>query len=435
MKKSRYNFVFSLGDGKFIAYNALRNGMALVDQPTAALIQEGGEPLEFNLDPALLGELKRGGFLLEDDEDEYRILLIRWRRMQFETSTLGLTIAPTLDCNLACPYCFETHANCVMDDATEDAIVRFAESYLKHAAKRLHVTWYGGEPMLQPDRVESLGGKLKTLCESNQASYSASMVTNGTCMTQGWAKRLSEQNLRSVQITLDGFREVHDRMRPSKDGSSSFDRIWECLPYLGDFFDVSIRVNVDRSNVDRALAFIRSIREEAWFKPDKYHVYLGYLRKETASCGCEQDEILKPGEFHRHTFEIQRQGVRSGHMEPPYPTFGGGCAATSLQGFVVGPKGDLYKCWNHIGYEDKSVGNVKEPLVLKGIHAAYLTESFENDEACRRCRYLPLCMGGCVDMRWKKVQGERSQNDCSEWKYYLEAALRQYFEYKMNKDS
>ena len=41
----------------------------------------------------------------------------------------------------------------------------------------------------------------------------------------------------------------------------------------------------------------------------------------------------------------------------------GGCGATILNYFVVGPEGELYKCWNDIGDKDSIVGNVLDDIV------------------------------------------------------------------------
>ncbi len=107
MQPSRYNFFFEGGDGSILAYNALRNGLAVIDAEIRAAVEElepGGTP---QVDAETLAELQRGGFVIPDDLDELDVLRIRRHLQQYGGTRLGLTIAPTINCNLACKYCFE----------------------------------------------------------------------------------------------------------------------------------------------------------------------------------------------------------------------------------------------------------------------------------------------------------------------------------------
>lgn len=429
MKISNYNFQFPVGDGKVLLYNALKNGLALVDAHVAEALKEGGNPEEL----PIVEELKRGGFLLDDVDDEYQIVQLRWRRNQFATNALSLTIAPTLDCNLGCPYCFETHCKKTMSRETEDAIVSFTKPYLQSGARHLGVTWYGGEPLLCLPTMERLGKKLKSLCQEHDVVHQASVVTNGTLLTPGAAERMVAVGIESAQITLDGFEQAHDQRRPYKNGSGSFTDIYRNLGALGGKLSISIRINVDRHNLREALAFAQALRGEPWYDSERFYVYFGYIRNYNSSCKCPDEEILKPGEFYQGEFEVMRQAVEADQAEAKYPRPLSGCVATSIQGFVLGPDGEIYKCWNHVGNPSLTVGSVREPLGLTALHAAYLMDGFESDAECRRCRYLPICMGGCADIRVNHRRVETASKDCTGWKFYLEKSLRLFFESKADK--
>jgi uncharacterized protein len=261
------------------------------------------------------------------------------------------------------------------------------------------------------------------------------MVTNGTLLDRKTAEALVEAKISEVQITLDGFRSAHNQRRPYKDGTGSFDQIYSHLADLPEGLGVTVRINVDRENVTEGLAFAESFRNEPWFDPERFHLYFGYIRKYGASCLCSDEEILKPGEFHRHEFDIMQQAVEAEQGTPRYPRPMSGCVATSLQGFVIGPEGEVYKCWNHVGDPKQSIGNVRTPIPVIGLHAAYLMDGFEQDHDCIQCRYLPICMGGCVDVRVKARLGEMAGKDCTGWKYYLERALRLFFESKIKAEA
>jgi len=379
------------------------------------------------LEASLLRELRKGGFLVEDDVDEFQILQVRWRSLQYDRSILSLTIAPTLACNLSCSYCFEASQSISMKEHTECAIASFVESYLQGGSQTLAVTWYGGEPLLALASVERLSRRFETLVERFRVGYRATMVTNGTLLTREVADRLLALRIGTIQVTLDGPPTVHDRRRPFSKGAGSYETIVQNLKNLKEGLWVTIRINVDRTNFAEALSFAESLRQEPWFDAQRMHLYLGHVRVQTTSCRCPEEVVLEAAEVDRQAFEILRRAVASGTQEPRYPSLGSGCTATHVQSFVVGPSGELYRCWNHVGDSSRVVGSVFEPLEPKPLYLRYLLEGFEQDVECRSCRYLPLCLGGCPDLRLKARERGRTEKGCAEWKHPLEASFPLFF--------
>ena len=104
---------------------------------------------------------------------------------------IGLTICPTMGCNFNCPYCFEDHFARKMSASVQDDVVALAGRMLDASrTKDVHVTWFGGEPLLAPDVIESLSGRLMALAEERGGRYEASIVTNGYLLTQDIADML-----------------------------------------------------------------------------------------------------------------------------------------------------------------------------------------------------------------------------------------------------
>ncbi len=435
MKPSRYNFFFEGEDGSILAYNALRNGLAVVDAEIRAAVENlepGGEP---RVDSETLAELERGGFVIPDELDELAVLRIRRHVQQYGGNWLGLTIAPTINCNLACKYCFENPTKGVMSEEIQDKVVDFARQAIDAGMRGVSVTWYGGEPLLCLEVIERLSSKLIALCEDKKIGYTADIVTNGTLLSRTVAEKLKALQVTSAQVTLDGPREVHNQRRPYRSGAGSFDTIVSRLEESAGILPVALRVNVDRENVEDARHFYEQLSSYPWFDPGIFSVYFGYVRKFSASCRCSEEECLLQGDFWDREYELQEQLVGLGVVEPAYPDISSGCGATSTSAYVVGPGGELYKCWNHLGNPDQVVGNVAEPIDFGPLYIRYLSESFENDPECLECRYLPICMGGCVDVRIKAKLGQMPEKDCARWKYYLGRQLELYYTYKLNEGS
>lgn len=427
MKASRYTFLFSVDGEKRLAYNALTNGLALVDEACADCLASFSEEKFVSLPEETQRQLQRGGFVLPDELDERDVVRVRYRMHQYATGHIGLTIGPTLACNLACRYCFESSFKGFMSDETQSAVVRFASELIEAGAKALDVTWYGGEPLLGLDTIEALSQAFLSLTEEKQASYQASIITNGTLLTEEVAHRLVAAKVSSAQVTLDGPPEVHDQRRPFRSGGPSYAKIVANLQEAIKLLPISLRVNVDRHNAEQALVFVENLMAESWFDAERVQVHFGYVRKYTPSCGCGLDEMLKPSEFWALQEELGKRLVARGLAQPLYPDLASGCTATSVSSFVIGPQGELYRCWNHVGDRKAIVGTVFDSAINHPLYVQYLVAGFEEDPECLECRFLPICAGGCVDVRVKASKGLLPSKDCSGWRYYLERQLVSYY--------
>ncbi len=434
MKKSSYNFFFPLEDNSVLAFNALRNGLAVIDNETAKQIQNLKDNSTPAFDPETLFELERGGFICPNDLQELELIKIRRHTQQYAGNSLGLTICPTLDCNLHCRYCFETPYKGMMEEPTIDALANFVKSYIDSGKKSFSVTWYGGEPLLGIDIIHNLSEKFINLANSYKIHYSAYIITNGTLLTRSTAEKLKELNVEGAQVTIDGPQDTHDQRRPFLNGKGSFKHIFSNIKDAVGIIPISLRTNVDTLNINQAMDFYKELESEEWFKQNlgkSLHVHYGYVRKFSSSCKCSKEESLKEGDFYSRELELNRYLSNCTGQFVMFPSISSGCVATSIYSYVVGPKGELYKCWNHVGQEDKIVGNVSEPVEYNPLYIAYLSESFEKDPECLLCKYLPICIGGCVDIRVQFKKGELDSKDCSHWKYYLEETLRSYYTSKI----
>ena len=96
---------------------------------------------------------------------------------------VGLTICPTMGCNFNCPYCFEDHGRGKMSPEVQDDVVALAERMLDTSgSKNVGVTWFGGEPLLAPDIIESLSERLMALAEQRGGEYHAGLDAVNCCL-------------------------------------------------------------------------------------------------------------------------------------------------------------------------------------------------------------------------------------------------------------
>ena len=129
MKKSRYNRILE-SDGKKIAFNSITCSLAEVDDDFFRIL-DNLDNLDFdNLsekDAELVEQMKEGNFIVEDCLDELKLVKFRNYSGKFSEGSFGFVLAPTLACNFACPYCYETARPGMMTKEVQDKLIERIE--------------------------------------------------------------------------------------------------------------------------------------------------------------------------------------------------------------------------------------------------------------------------------------------------------------------
>jgi len=431
LKPSRYNHFFEAEDGNILAFNAYTTVLALMTKEEYEITQNIlKDPNNFSFNSKeeleLKENLKKGGFLIEEDDDEFESLKLKNRIDRFSNSYLGLTIVPTLNCNFNCFYCYEEKKKIDMSKEVEDAIVKFVRNRINNV-KSLSVSWYGGEPTLRIEQIERLTKKFKKLCKEKGCSYSAGIVSNGYLLDRDMAKTLKRLSVNSVQITIDGPKEVHDKRRVLRNGKGTFDKIIDNIKNIHDILRVSVRVNVDRDNAERVFELFDYI-EKIGLK-NKISINIGHVKDYTDACLGIAKNCFSLPEFAKFKVFFQEKIIKRGFSSFEYPRvrMGAACTADRLNTFVITPNGNIFKCWTEVAFsEEYSVGNIlKEPTSAqkRNWRKWLLWDPYENPE-CIHCNILPICNGGCPYMGYKLREEGKGNQQCVFWKYNLEKIVK-----------
>jgi uncharacterized protein len=159
-KPSHYNIKVPLRGGKALVYNSLSGAFALWDQDDITTYERvERQPVEVQSQE--LQGLIKGGYVVPEDTDELLELEYRYNATRFDPSGMTLTIAPTLACNFGCDYCFQGQdkPGGRMSPAVQEALL----AYLQHKLadlRRVHIAWYGGEPLLARQTIYELSDRL-----------------------------------------------------------------------------------------------------------------------------------------------------------------------------------------------------------------------------------------------------------------------------------
>jgi uncharacterized protein len=150
----------------------------------------------------------------------------------------GLMLLASEQCNLACSYCVKDkimglRAERPQTSMSLETATRAADAFLEIAARNaLHdisLTFRGGEPLLVPNVV--CGAVRHTRSRWKRGTAHASLVTNGTLVSDGLSRELAELKI-AVEISIDGPRVVHDRLRLTKRGRPTHDSVLQGLHRL-----------------------------------------------------------------------------------------------------------------------------------------------------------------------------------------------------------
>jgi uncharacterized protein len=425
MKASAYAIPIELpANGVLLLFNT-RSG-ALLEFPMArkavleTLLAEppAGPVGPETLSDPLVRQLWKSGFLIPDELDELAHMEDRYKRDRESRNNLSLTIAPTINCNFRCTYCYQEHPNKKMGQDVQDALVERVRKATANG-RGLSVTWFGGEPLLALDVVEALSGRFFAITEEHRVGYSAWMITNGSLLTRPVAERLRAIRVRKVQVTLDGPPEIHDRRRFKVGEKPTFHAIVRNLRDVCDLMEISLRINCDRANGDRVPELLDILEAEGL--KGRVNPYLAHVEAYTEVCADVATTCMTGAEYSlfqaRTYLAMFRKGWGVGIKPTPRTSV---CIADKADGTVVDPEGRIYRCWNDMTRPREVVDHLKLiPTIGMAKNKAKWDDwtPFKLSE-CRECKMLPVCLGGCAFEAMKTPNP--SHGDCTFWKHNIE---------------
>lgn len=90
----------------------------------------------------------------------------------------------------------------------------------------------------------------------------------------------------------------------------------------------------------------------------------------------------------------------------------GNCGAVSPNSLIIDPLGDLYKCWDEIGIQEKKSGSIFSSEKLTPRYYEWIDYPMAYFDECKECQFLPICMSGCPYMN-----REKNKMSCHSIKY------------------
>jgi uncharacterized protein len=302
-------------------------------------------------------------------------------------------------------------------------------------------TWglFGGEPLLASSRpiIEYI---MKCARALGPASFSS--VTNATEL-EAYEDLISPEGISRLQITLDGVPREHDKRRIYPDGSGSWGKI---VRNIGLALDrgayVSIRLNVDRQNIDTLPALAEIYEQQGWAISPYFSSYVapihagnGKVDRGTTFDSWQLDLALKElrAKFPRvisihgpdDGLKQQARDFFAAPGERQAPLLKESFCSAHTGMYIFDAFGDIYACWERTGDPNIRIGHVSEEGAVEmrpEAESMWRTRTVVSNPVCAKCRYAFQCGGGCAVLAAGKT-GQYHTNFCDGYGSRFRASL------------
>ncbi|MFV0479289.1 MAG: radical SAM protein [Anaerorhabdus sp.] len=317
-------------------------------------------------------------------------------------------------CNLRCKYCFycdvASNRNIdnlgIMNDETRESMINKIFDYFRNDEATITFAFQGGEPTCATidyfkSFIDDVSKKKK---DYHTVQYA--IQTNGVLLNNEWIKFFKENQF-LVGVSLDGFKENHDSLRPDAQNGDTFNLVMANIEKL--------RENNVEFNILTVLTsqLAKKPKELFQFYLEHHFSYIQLIPCLPSLDHMNDDYSLKPKEFYEfyHEFyQLWLKEYQKGNylsvtlfdnliplfvgMPPSQCGYLGFCSVQT----VIEADGSVYPC-DFYALDEYKIGNIKElgieDIMRSSISKLFLSEKKEFSNRCENCRYIKICGGQC----------------------------------------
>ena len=421
-RNNGYNIVMDVYSGAVhvvddVCYDVIAEVNRAEEEPTAEslktpegraglLAKLGGRYEAADIEDALSDviELTEGNQLFMKDIYEGMVEVVKERK----TVVKALCMHIAHDCNLACRYCFaeegEYHGRRAM--MSYEVGKKALDFLIANSGSRrnLEVDFFGGEPLMNWQVVKDLVAYGREQEKKFNKHFRFTVTTNGVLLNDEIQDFINKE-MDNVVMSLDGRKEINDKMRPFRNGTGSYDLIVPKFQKLADSRNQEryyIRGTFTRNNLD----FSNDILHYAdlGFKQMSIEPVVG---DETDPYAIREEDLPQIFEEYdklaKVMIEREKEGKGFNFFHFMINLEGGPCIYKRLSGcgsgteyLSVTPWGDLYPCHQFVGQDEFLMGNVDEGITKPEIADEFRSCSVYSKDKCRNCFAKFYCSGGCM---------------------------------------
>lgn len=329
-----------------------------------------------------------------------------------ESASLIITV--TGACNFSCSYCYYHAANWEKK-SHHISIEGFSNWFRNHFLlafsnlTSLYIEFIGGEPLLEIKIIDQLAQIIIESCRT-ECKIQFNIITNGYYLNEKNICELSHIKNLSAQVTIDGYRSDHNRSRNMLEVYNTFDIIIDNIVSAQRYFPISVRINFSREtsveDMKLLVDFLASRNISSYYFSPITQTCFDAQDKQVMS----DDEILT---FYRTIWKHMRS--QNYTIADALPFGCSVCIAKNAKGVVIDSDCNLYDCPSFCGIVEKQYGNWSQILQRKRC----------KDEECVKCKFYPVCLGGCTYQAYVNSIGKYCKKEFLE-KIFSEFLLAKY---------
>ena len=311
------------------------------------------------------------------------------------------------DCNLRCKYCFAstgdfgTGRKLMPLEVGKAAIDFLLEKSV--GRENLEVDFFGGEPLMNFDVVKEIVKYARSKEKEYNKNFRFTITTNGLLLTDDKIEYINKE-MSNVVLSIDGRKEVNDKMRVRVDGSGCYDKIVENYKKLvagrGDK-EYYVRGTYTKYNLDFAEDVIHlynagfdQISGEPVMEDDS--IEYAFTEADLDKIYAEYDKLVDK------VAELKKEDEKFNFFHFMIDLDQGPCVIKRLRGcgsgneyVAITPDGDIYPCHQFVGHEEYKMGNLEEHTFNENIKKEFAGCHVYSKPTCRDCWAKFYCSGGC----------------------------------------
>lgn len=368
-------------------------------------------------------------------KDIYADMAFDLKTRHTEIKALCLHVAHT--CNLNCEYCFAGQGKFHGERALMSLEVgkRAIDFLIENSGARhnLEVDFFGGEPLMNFEVVKQIVAYARSIEKKHDKNFRFTLTTNGVNIDDDVID-FANRECHNVVLSLDGRKEIHDKLRVTATGKGSYDiivpkfkRLVESRGGKGYYMRGTFTHNNPDFTKDvfhmRDLGFRELSMEPVVCSPDDPYALtdedIQIVLREYEKLAAEMIRSKKAGEG----FTFYHYMIDLSHGPCIYKRISGCGSGTEY--FAVTPTGELYPCHQFVGEEKFLMGNIWDGVTNEALKDEFkLTNAYARKE-CDDCWAKLYCSGGCAANAYHATGSIRGvyEQGCELFKKRIECAI------------
>ena len=336
-------------------------------------------------------------------EDDYE----KYAKYSVASPVKAMCLLISQDCNLRCEYCFASTGDFglgrkLMDFETGKKAIDFL---LDNSGNRenLELDFFGGEPLMNWEVVKQIVIYARSREKEFNKNFRFTITTNGMLLDDEKIDFIN-QEMSNVVLSIDGRKEVNDKVRKRVDGTGCYDKIIEKFKILVDKRqnkDYYVRGTFTKYNFD--------------FSNDVFHLYeqgFEQISVEPVVSESKMPYSITERDLPRVFSEYEKLAQKIIESDKNSKHFNffhfmldldqGPCAIKRLRGcgcgneyVAINPDGDIYPCHQFVGIDEWKMGNLLEDTFDTNMKKYFADAHIYTKHDCRNCWAKFYCSGGC----------------------------------------